>query len=69
MPSPYRLSLLSIIIAAFTATSVNALNTPEILPGRFSYRGQFGKAASGDVTEAEAHAKWLTSRKPTQRSE
>ncbi|KJA21634.1 hypothetical protein HYPSUDRAFT_216187 [Hypholoma sublateritium FD-334 SS-4] len=77
MQTAYRLTLLYIIVATLATAGTNGVAEakPKVNVGRFALRGESGldsglasRSLSGDLTEAEAHALWLTSRKPTRRS-
>lgn len=76
MRTAYRLTLLYIIVATLATAGANgvAQAKPKVNVGRFALRGDSdsglaSRSLAGDVTEAEAHALWLTSRKPTRRSQ
>ncbi|KAF9480217.1 hypothetical protein BDN70DRAFT_877841 [Pholiota conissans] len=67
----YRLSLLAILLTTFTivhAYERKSLGRPQRV-GRFNSKASITRSnIKLNLTEAEAHARWLTSRKPTRRS-
>ena len=77
MRTAYRLTLIYIIVATLATVGASGVQQakPKVNLGRFALRGEGGfdsslasRSLTGDVSEAEAHALWLTSRKPTRRS-
>ena len=68
----YRLSLLAILLTTFAivhAYERKSLGRPQRV-GRFNSKASITRSnVKLNLTEAEAHARWLTSRKPTRRSE